>query len=78
MFDPLRLPTDINLPLYGINKLDTLCSHYGLPKTSESGQELSPVIKPSDTMDEWVTFKQVMSINFRHPPKYGAKVTTIS
>lgn len=66
IFDPLRLPsTEINLPMYGVNDLDTLCSHYGLPKTSESGQELSPVVEPSDTKDEWVTFKQVMSNNFR-------------
>ena len=64
IFDSLRLPTETNLPVYGINELDTLCSHYGLPKTNESGQELSPLVEPDGTKDEWVTFKQVMRNNF--------------
>ena len=66
VFDPQKLPVEPSeLATYGAAEIDVLCAHYGTPKTGKSGQELAPLVCVSETEDEWVQFKQLMSSNYR-------------
>ena len=50
---------------YGSDEIEILSGHYGQSKTTESGNELHPVVDTVKTKDEWVVFRQLMSNNFR-------------
>ena len=65
IFDPQNLPIDSDLASYGDKQLEVLCTHYGTAKITGSGKELPCVAEPMSLRDEWVTFKQLMSKNYR-------------
>ena len=65
ILDPQSLPLDSDLPSYGNEQLEILCEHYGTEKLSGRGIELPCIVEPVSLRDEWITFKVLMTNNYR-------------
>ena len=51
---------------YGNDQLEVLCAHYGTAKlVAGSVEKVPPLVEPTSLKDEWVTFKPLLSKNYR-------------
>ena len=64
VLDPQNLPLSTDIPSYGNSEIETLSEHYGVPKNTDNGVELEPLLNGTELKEEWVIFKQLMSKNF--------------
>ena len=66
ILDPQNLPLESDMASYGNDQLEVLCAHYGTAKLVVGSEEkVPPLVEPTSLKDEWVTFKQLLSKNYR-------------
>ncbi|XP_077864369.1 zinc finger protein 862-like [Saccoglossus kowalevskii] len=66
IFIPSHLPkaTSPEYKQYGFDEIETLCSFYGTPKTTNDGMQHAPVIDSDKLKDEWPVVKEILRNNY--------------
>nr|XP_006822498.1 PREDICTED: zinc finger protein 862-like [Saccoglossus kowalevskii] len=63
IFEPASYPPEDRLLNWGVDYLEVLLEHYGLPKTNKNGEQFAPIIDSDVVRAEFLPFKKLVSHN---------------